>query len=391
MPPIPRLRPYEGPALLSYGFRPFFLFGAFYAGFAVLAWLPIFTGELTLVSAFAPRDWHVHEMLYGYVPAVVTGFLLTAIPNWTGRLPLQGTPLLLLLTIWLAGRVAVTVSALIGWLPAALIDGAFLLLIAAAAAREIVAGGNWSNLKVVSLIALLALGNACFHLEAHVAGTADYSIRVGLAAVVMLITLIGGRIVPSFTRNWLARENPGRLPVPFGRFDGIVIAASAAALLLWIVLPQTVAAGAALLVAAALQGARLGRWAGDRTARERLVLILHLGYAFIPIGFLLAGLATFELVPAPAGIHAWAGGAVGTMTLAVMTRASLGHTGHALIASRATQAIYAAVLLATLSRIGAALEPAHSLPLLSLAATLWAAAFLGFGLAFGPILVRRVR
>jgi uncharacterized protein involved in response to NO len=207
----------------------------------------------------------------------------------------------------------------------------------------------------------------------------------------MLITLIGGRIVPSFTRNWLARENPGRLPVPFGRFDGIVIAASAAALLLWIVLPQTVAAGAALLVAAALQSARLARWAGDRTARERLVLILHLGYAFIPIGFLLAGLATFELVPAAAGIHAWAGGAVGTMTLAVMTRASLGHTGHALIASRATQAIYAAVLLATLSRIGAALEPAHSLPLLSLAATLWAAAFLGFGFAYGPILVRRVR
>jgi len=391
MPPIPRLGPYEGPALLSYGFRPFFLFGALYAGLAVLAWLPIFTGELAMASAFTPRDWHVHEMLYGYVPAVVTGFLLTAIPNWTGRLPLQGTPLLLLLTIWIAGRVAVTVSALIGWLAAALIDGAFLLLIAAAAAREIVAGGNWSNLKVVSLIALLALGNACFHLEAHVAGTADYSIRVGLAAVVMLITLIGGRIVPSFTRNWLARENPGRLPVPFGRFDGIVIAASAAALLLWIVLPQTVAAGAALLVAAALQSARLARWAGDRTARERLVLILHLGYAFIPIGFLLAGLATFELVPAAAGIHAWAGGAVGTMTLAVMTRASLGHTGHALIASRATQAIYAAVLLATLSRIGAALEPAHSLPLLSLAATLWAAAFLGFGFAYGPILVRRVR
>lgn len=391
MPPIPRLQPYRGPALFSYGFRPFFLFGALYAGVAVLAWLPMFTGELALASAFAPRDWHVHEMLYGYVPAVVTGFLLTAIPNWTGRLPLQGTPLLVLLTIWLAGRVAVTVSGFIGWLPAALIDGAFLLLVAAAAAREIVAGGNWSNLKVVSLIALLALGNVCFHLEAHFSGAADYSIRVGLAAVVMLITLIGGRIVPSFTRNWLARENPGRLPVPFGRFDLIVIAVSAAALVLWILLPQTLGAGAALLVAAALQGARLTRWAGDRTVRERLVLVLHLGYAFIPIGFLLAGLATFDLVPAAAGIHAWAGGAVGIMTLAVMTRASLGHTGHALIASRATQAIYAAVLLATLSRICAALEPAHSLSLLAVATVFWAAAFLGFGLAYGPILVRRAR
>src|ERR1041384_8051522 len=186
MPPIPRLRPYQGPALFSYGFRPFFLFGALYAALAVLAWLPMFTGELALASAFAPRDWHVHEMLYGYVPAVVTGFLLTAIPNWTGRLPLQGTPLIVLLAVWLAGRVAVTFSAAIGWLPALLIDGGFLLLVAAAAAREIVAGGNWSNLKVVSLIVLLALGNVCFHLEAHLTGVADYSIRVGLAVVTML-------------------------------------------------------------------------------------------------------------------------------------------------------------------------------------------------------------
>jgi uncharacterized protein involved in response to NO len=391
MPPIPRLRPYQGPALFSYGFRPFFLFGALYAGLAVLAWLPVFTGELALASAFAPRDWHVHEMLYGYVPAVVTGFLLTAIPNWTGRLPLQGTPLIVLLAVWLAGRAAVTFSGLIGWLPATVIDGAFLLLVAAAAAREIVAGRNWNNLKVVSLIVLLALGNVCFHLEAHIAGAADYSIRLGLAAVVMLISLVGGRIVPSFTRNWLAREKPGRLPVPFGRFDMIVIAASAAALVVWIVVPQTAVAGAALLAAGALQCARLVRWAGDRTARERLVLILHLGYAFIPLGFLLVGLAALDLVPAAAGIHAWAGGAVGTMTLAVMTRATLGHTGHALIASRMTQAIYLAVLLATLSRIAAAIEPAHSMPLLAAAAALWAAAFLGFGAAYGPMLVATAR
>jgi uncharacterized protein involved in response to NO len=158
----------------------------------VLAWIPVFAGELTLLTAFAPRDWHVHEMLYGYVPAVVTGFLLTAIPNWTGRLPLQGTPLIVLLTTWIAGRVAVTVSASIGWLPAAMIDGVFLVLVAAAAAREIIRGGNWSNFKVVSLVTLLAGGNIAFHLEAHFSGLADTSTRVGLAAVVMMITLIGG-------------------------------------------------------------------------------------------------------------------------------------------------------------------------------------------------------
>src|ERR1044072_5861382 len=150
MPPIPRLRPYQGPALFSYGVRPFFLFASLYAGLSVLLWLPVFTGELALASAFAPRDWHVHEMLYGYLSAIITGFLLTAIPNWTGRLPLQGAPLIILVAAWLLGRIAIAFSAAIGWVPAAVIDVGFLLLVAAAAAREIIAGANWSNLKVVS-------------------------------------------------------------------------------------------------------------------------------------------------------------------------------------------------------------------------------------------------
>jgi len=390
MSPVPRLRSYEGPALFSYGFRPFFLFGSLYAGLAVLVWLPVFTGELALASAFAPRDWHIHEMLYGTLSAIITGFLLTAIPNWTGRLPLQGTALIVLVAAWLLGRIAVTFSAMIGWLPAAVTDVGFLLLVAAAAAREIIAGGNWSNLKVVSLVVLLATGNICFHLEVHFAGAADYSVRLGLAVVVMLMTLIGGRIVPSFTRNWLSRENPGRLPVSFNRFDAIVIAASAATLVLWIVMPQSPATGAALMMAGILQGMRLARWAGDRTARERLVMILHLGYAFIPLGFLLLAAASFDLVPVAAGVHAWGGGAAGTMTLAVMTRASLGHTGHVLTASRGTQAIYAAVLLAAMIRITAALAPAYVIPLSVTAAILWASAFLGFGVAYGPMLTKGI-
>ena len=390
MSPVPRLKSYDGPALFSYGFRPFFLFGSLYAGLAVLVWLPVFTGELALASAFAPRDWHIHEMLYGTLSAIITGFLLTAIPNWTGRLPLQGTALIVLVAAWLLGRIAVTFSAMIGWLPAAVTDVGFLLLVAAAAAREIIAGGNWSNLKVVSLVVLLATGNICFHLEVHFAGAADYSVRLGLAVVVMLMTLIGGRIVPSFTRNWLSRENPGRLPVSFNRFDAIVIAASAATLVLWIVMPQSPATGAALMMAGILQGMRLARWAGDRTARERLVLILHLGYAFIPLGFLLLGAASFDLVPVAAGVHAWGGGAAGTMTLAVMTRASLGHTGHVLTASRGTQAIYAAVLLAAMIRITAALAPAYVIPLSVTAAILWASAFLGFGVAYGPMLSKGI-
>jgi len=387
MTPVPRLRPHDGWPLFSTGFRPFFLLGSIYAGVAILVWLPVFTGELTLTTAFAPRDWHVHEMLYGYLPAVITGFLFTAIPNWTGRLPIQGKPLLGLVVLWLAGRVCVAFSVETGWLPAMLVDTCFLLLVAAAAAREIIAGRKWGNLNVVTLILLLLGGNIAFHLEAHFNGTANISIRIGIAVVVMLISLIGGRIIPSFTRNWLARENPGRLPAPFARFDILVVAIGAVALVFWIVWPGGVVTGCALAVAGCLHLVRLGRWAGDRTWRERLVLILHVGYAFVPIGFLLNAASAFNLVPASAGIHAWMVGAAGVMTLAVMTRATLGHAGQKLTASVATQTIYVAAIVAALARICAVIEPVHGVPLLHLAAFAWAVAFVGFAISFGPALI----
>ncbi len=391
MNPVPRLRDYRGPALLSYGFRPFFLLGAVYAGLAILAWLPLFNGELALSTAFGPIDWHVHEMLYGYLPAVVTGFLLTAIPNWTGRLPIQGTPLLVLVVVWLAGRVAVTFSAEIDWLLAAIIDVSFLILVIAAAAREIVVGKNWRNLRVIAMVTLLLAGNIAFHLEAHLNGSAEYGARIGIAAIVLLLAVIGGRIIPSFTRNWLARENPGRLPAPFARFDVAVILFSAATLALWTVQPVGRITAAALAATGAMHIVRLARWAGDRTWRDRLVLVLHVGYAFVPLGFLLAGAAALAMVPADTGTHAWTVGAAGTLTLAVMTRASLGHTGNALVASAVTQAIYAVVVIAALARICSSLEPAWSVLLLHVSAFAWVAAFFGFALSYGPLLVSAQR
>lgn len=380
-------RTYNGPVLFSYGFRPFFLFGSVYAGLAILLWLPVFMGELSLLSAFIPRDWHIHEMLYGFLPAVITGFLFTAIPNWTGRLPLRGRPLMFLVALWAAGRACVTFSAYTGWFVAMLVDASFLLLVAAAAAREIIAGKKWNNLSVVLLILVLLAGNVTFHLEAHFAGTAEFSIRIGIAVVVLLISLVGGRIIPSFTRNWLVRENPGRLPVPFSRFDMVAVATGAIALVLWILRPEGAATGGALVVAGVVHLIRLGRWAGDRTGRERLLFILHVGYAFVPLGFLLSACSAFGVVPTGAGIHAWMVGAAGVMTLAVMSRASLGHTGQPLTASIATQAIYLAIVAAAMARICAVIEPAHSVPLLHIAAFGWAAAFLGFALSYGPTLI----
>ena len=391
MAPIPRLRDYRGPAILSYGFRPFFLAGAIYAGLAILIWLPLFFGDLQVPTAFSPVDWHVHEMLYGYLPAVITGFLLTAIPNWTGRLPLQGGPLAVLVAVWLAGRLAIMVSALIGPALAAGIDVLFLAMVATAAAREVVAGRNWRNLPPVGILVVFIAGNVIFHTEAAAGGPAELGKRIGVAAAIALVSLIGGRVIPSFTRNWLARENPGRFPVPFGRFDVAALIISVAALILWIALPDALATAALMVVAGVAQAIRLVRWAGDRALRDRLTLILHVAYAFVPLGFLLlAGAIVFAAdVPRSAGIHAWTAGAIGVMTLAMMTRVSLGHTGRTLRAGPLTQVIYASIVLAALVRICAAFEPERAALLLPVAGVAWALAFLLFAIGYGPLLARK--
>jgi uncharacterized protein involved in response to NO len=383
---MPRPTDYSGPAIFSHGFRPFFFFGSIYAALAIMVWLPVFHRHFELVNAFAPRDWHVHEMLFGYSAAVVAGFLLTAIPNWTGRLPLRGKPLMILFATWVAGRVAVLASAEIGWAAMMVIDSAFLLLVAAAAAREIIVGRKWNNLKVVAIITLLALTNIAFHLEAHFSGIADYSSRGGIAFVIALIMLIGGRIVPSFTRNWLARRPPGPMPVPFGRFDALVVVISVAALVIWVAAPTGKLAATVLIIAGCLQIVRLARWAGYRTASDRLVLILHIAYAFVPAGFLLAGLGALDVILPSAGIHAWTGGAIGAMTLAVMSRASLGHTGRMLAASAPTQVVYAAVVIAALARICAAVLPDEMMTFLPIAGFAWVIAFAGFALVYAKVL-----
>jgi uncharacterized protein involved in response to NO len=386
---LSRRRDYSGPALFSYGFRPFFLGASIWAALAMLLWLPQFLGVLTLPTVMGPLDWHIHELLYGYVAAVVAGFLLTAIPNWTGRLPVTGAPLAALALLWLSGRVAVLVSAGIGPVAAATIDVAFLVLLAAVACREIVAGSNWRNLRVLGVIVLFIAGNITFHAEVIRSGVSDYGSRIGLAAVVILITLIGGRIIPSFTRNWLARHRPQRLPAPFSRYDAICLATGAVALFAWIAAPSQSVSGVLLMLAGALNLARLARWAGDRTFPDRLVLVLHAGFAFIPLGFLLTGAAALwpATVPTSAGVHAWTAGAIGLMTLAVMTRATLGHTGRPLAASPATQAIYALALLAPLLRIYAAFD--GSIEAMHLAAAAWEAAFIGFAILYGPLLIGR--
>src|SRR5262245_48068588 len=384
-----QMRAYEGPALLSYGFRPFFLFGAIWAAWAVSIWLPMLAGSLSLPTAFAPVDWHVHELLYGYLPAVVAGFLLTAVPNWTGRLPVTGGPLLGLLLIWIAGRVAVAGSAWIGRSWAATADLIFLLTVAAVVLREIMAAGNLRNLKVLLLVGLLLVGNAIFHAEDALAGGTGFGTRTGIAAAILLICVIGGRIVPSFTRNWLERERPGSLPQPFSRFDVVAVLVGAVALASWIALPEHGVTAAAALAAGLLHALRLARWRGYRTAAEPLVLVLHVAYLFVPLGFFLvaAGIAFPAYLTASGALHGWTAGAIGLMTLAVMTRASLGHTGRPLTATAPTQLIYVAALVGALARIVSAFGWERNV-VLNVAETAWVMAFTGFAVVYWPLLVR---
>jgi uncharacterized protein involved in response to NO len=380
------LRAYRGPAIFSYGFRPFFLGGAIWAAAAMVLFILILHGMVQLPTAFDAVDWHVHELLYGYLPAIIAGFLLTAVPNWTGRLPVAGTPLAGLFTIWVAGRIAVAASALIGW-AAAIVDMLFLISLGAIVGREILAGNNKRNLKVLLLVSLLAAGNLVFHIEARTAGSADYGKRIGIAAAILLIVLIGGRIVPGFTRNWLANSGHGNLPAPFGRLDLAAIASSAIASLSWIVIPgHSLTAGLCALAGAA-HLTRMGRWKGYRTLTEPLVAILHAGYVFVPIGFLLMAAAVVlpATVPQAAAVHAWTAGSIALMTLAVMTRASLGHTGQPLAASNIVMGIYLAAALGAAARILAAFGVAP-IPMLTLAALGWTLAFSGFSFVFAPLL-----
>jgi uncharacterized protein involved in response to NO len=388
-PALERRLNYAGAALFSYGFRPFFLGGAAWAAVCIVLWIPQLTGALWLRTAYPPLDWHIHEMLYGYVAAVIAGFLLTAIPNWTGRLPICGAPLAALAALWLAGRLAMLLSVQLGILATALIDIAFLATLAFTAAREVVAGRNWRNLRVLVVLGVLIAGNVVFHAEAYLLGSADFGIRIGIAAVIMLITLVGGRIIPSFTHNWLARRDKGRLPTPFSRFDVASIAVSAVALAVWVAWPDAVMTGFALIAASIMQAIRVARWAGDRTIADRLVLVLHIGYAFVPVGFALLGASIVypSVIPGTVGIHAWTAGAIGLMTLAVMTRASLGHTGQPLAAGAGTHAIYLFALCAVTLRMIAGFD--GSMMLLELASAAWVAAFGGFVLLYGPTLLRQ--
>ena len=255
--------------------------------------------------------------------------------------------------------------------------------------REIVAGSNWRNLRVAVLIGLTAVANIVFQTEVLIYAAPTYGLRLAVAAIVGLIMVVGGRITPSFTNNWLTRQGGEKRPAPLGRFDIGSIALAALALVTWIAAPDWYGTAALLLLMAIAQAARLSRWAGARTWREPILFILHVGYAFVPLGALILSLSILwpQIVPASGALHAWTTGAMGTMTLAIMTRATLGHTGREMASTPATIVIYGAMLVATLFRITAPLLPAIYYQALLVAGVAWLLAFGIFLLVYGPMLL----
>lgn len=372
--------PPRGFALFALGFRPFYLLAAINAAVGVPLWVAQVLGLLPALGAMPALAWHAHEMLFGTLAAVIAGFLLTAVRVWTGRSTPTGAPLAALVLLWLLGRVAAWSGP--AWLAAASAV-AFPLAVAAPLAVAVIAARNWRNLGVIGLLFGLAVACACFHLSLAGIGPHDTAQLAVLALdlIVLLVTLICGRVIPFFTRNAIpgapVRMRPWLDWAAFGA-TALVVLSDAASVTGW---PLT----ALLTLGAMLHLMRLAGWAPLRTRGKPILWILHLSYAWIVVGFLLRAWADPPLL----GVHAVAIGAVGGMVLSMMTRTARGHTGYPLHAGASEIAMYLLVQVAVVLRVfGPMMLPVATPLLLGLSAAAWAGAFALFALRYAPMLLR---
>ena len=349
------------------------------------------TAAFELPVAGSPYAWHAHEFVFGFSMAAVAGFLLTAVPNWTGTLPLSGAPLGGLFVVWIAGRVMMAVSGLMPQWGVAVADLSFLPMLGAFAARQLLVKPAPRNLVFLIILFLLTLVNLAYHLATMGVVSLDplAVVRTGLMCVSIVIAIIGGRIIPAFTHNWLHLKTvAGPRPRRIDWLDraSILSLVTFAALLALAAQPALIASVA--LLACSLNGARLFLWRGWATRSAPIVFILHIGYAWLVAGLLLSAASAWTAaVPASIASHAFATGAAGTMILAVMTRASLGHTGRSIAAPRAVIWSYFFITIAALTRVaGPIFAPQNPATVLTIAALAWIAAFVLFTAVYTRIL-----
>lgn len=386
-----QMRSWQGPALFSYGYRPFFLFASIWAVFSIIAWVMTFIGHETLAIAIDPFSWHAHSFLFGYLWAVIAGFLMTAVPNWTGRLPIVGWPLATLVALWLIGRIAMTFSYYLPNGVTIACDLLFPLAFTFAIGREIIMGKNWRNLKILILLVMLFCANCLFDGEAfsQVYAADSYGARWALAIAVFLIAIIGGRIIPSFTRNWMVKQSITNLPAPHDKIDLAIMIFTAISLVFWVIWPDAIFTAIIGGICGLANLYRLIRWHGWLTKKEPLVWVLHLGFLFIPLGFIALTLSTFDILHggrAPVQ-HLWMAGGIGLMTIAVMTRASLGHAGRPLTVSWPVVLVYCSLFCSVVLRVIAGIAD-NDLTMLNISGTLWILAFVGFVVLYWNILTK---
>lgn len=376
--------PATGLALWNLGFRPFYLLAGMFAALSILGWIAQLGGWSGPYAPIASPLWHAHEMIFGYAFAVIIGFLFTAVRNWTNESTPAGWPLAAIAALWLAGRILV-LTPWPAW--AAVTDTVFALAAAAGIAVPLIKARNRRNYFFIALIAALGAVNLVFCLA--IAGQIDVPVerglRLGIDLILFIMAVMGGRVIPMFTANAV----PGARPVRIGWLERIALGSVLALLTADLLNLPALVTGLAAGIAAAAHGARLALWQPWRTVGRPILWILHASYAWIAVHLALRALAAAELVPTSLAIHALTIGAIGGLTLGMMTRTARGHTGRPLESSPLEVASYALIQLAALARVFVPLVvPQWYLAAVVASGLLWAAAFGLFVLKFWPILLR---
>src|SRR5262245_29694924 len=339
----------NGWPILALGFRPFFLLAAMLAAGAVPLWMLIYQGVLEPISYLPPTVWHAHEMVFGFAAAVIAGFLLTAATNWTGRRTATGAGLGALAALWIAGRVALIVPSVPAWLAIGL-DVAFLPVVAIVLAIPLIATGNRRNVVFPIVLAVLGLINLTIHLGAI--GVVDWDpsrrLRIAIDLILLMIGVLGGRVIPSFTKNALPQAKVNPCP----KASVLALLSLAAVAIAEMATDNAAMTGSIALAAGIINVLRMRGWGPFATRRTPILWILHVGYAWLAAGLILRGVAELtDLVPRDAGMHALTLGAVGSMIIGMMSRVALGHTGRSIVPAPLTVAAYWLVNAAALMRV----------------------------------------
>ena len=380
------------PPLLRLGFRPFFLSSALFSVFAVTLWLLIYKGAIGLSPLGGGYWWHIHEMIFGFGGAIIAGFLLTAVQNWTGVRGAQGNTLLALFLLWLAGRTVLLVPDLLGTTLTSIIDLAFLPTVAFVLAKPIIAIKQYRNLFFVPLLALFTVANLEMHLAIAYPETFNsvYSGYAGVMLVTFLMSVMAGRVAPMFTAN--GTKTPKATPLPWldKAANGSLAIAMFSLLLQPLVGFSAVFFGVLLIIASIFQTMRWLRWRPWITLNVPLLWSLHGAMKFICFGLFVLGLS--YLIPEVPSNHVWhllTIGGIGGLILAMISRVSLGHTGRPLTAPKSMNLAFILISLAALVRtFGPWGLPVKTLLFIDISGGLWIGAFVIFIVGYAPMLMK---